>query len=378
MLLPCNPAGSRFNMSGLQQFLASTYTRYDPSPRASAPMGRKRRAASGDTVAHVGHTGHLPSGGVDHGLAMRMVLQAMVAGTKTNAAMPQRSEGDGRQSESWVRRMGEMVEHQNTLSTRRMGGSSPKSSRDTVGHGRQSRHPNTEEKHLLTNRGGKRRRKQTEAEFEEHRKRLVGLSITVGKENSMVSKLNEPGSAGGDGSCSESNSPVKSQSSESREVSHKRGSLKKVLNQKLGVNEWKVKSRTFCEKFLALNTALSRNSKRRQMVTVLKQVKGEPLFLVNQEELTVAASVLDEAKLVSADQYLHEIKLIQVEMGGPWNVSMERQLVLCKKSDGSEDRGVSTEVVGIEDYQTEGSKDAVFVVCLGDRVDAQSSRSGWH
>ncbi len=288
-------------------------------------MGRKRRAAGGDTVAHVDHTGHLPDDRVDHGLAMRMVLQAMVAGTKTNAAMPQRSKGDGRQSESWVRRMGELVERQNTHTTRGMGGSSSISSRDTVRPGGQSEHPNTETKYLLTDRGDKRRR-HTATKFEKHIEGLVGFPIPVGKENPMVGKLNEPRSIGGDGSGSEPNSPVKSQSSESREVPCKRGSLKKVLDQRLGVNEWRVKRRTFCKKFLALNTALSRNSKRRQMVTVLRQVKGEPLFPVNQEELTVAASVLDEAKLVSADQYLHEIKLIQVEMGGPWNVSMERQL----------------------------------------------------
>ena len=340
--------GHSCNMSGLfQQFYLLNCTSYDPSPRDSEPMGRKRRAAGGDTVAHVDHTGHLPDGRVDHGLAMRMVLQAMVAGTKTNAAMPQRSKGDGRQSESWVRRMGEMVEHQNTHTTRRVGGSSSIGSRDTVRPGRQSEHPNTETKYLFTDRGGKRRR-QTETELEKHRERLVGFPIPVGKEISMVGKLGEPRSIGGDGSCSESNSPVKSQSSESREVPYKRGSLKKVLDQKLGVNEWKVKSRTFCKKFLALNTALSRNSKRRQMVTVLRQVKGEPLFPVNQEELTVAASVLDEAKLVSADQYLHEIKLIQVEMGGPWNVSMERQLVLCKKAlnrhKGPEKRAIEVKI----------------------------------
>ena len=135
-------------MSGLfQQCYHLNCTSYDPSPCDSEPMGRKRRAAGGDTVAHVDHTGHLPDDRVDHGLAMRMVLQAMVAGTKTNAAMPQRSKGDGRQSESWVRRMGELVEHQNTHTTRGMGGSSSISSRDTVRPGGQSEHPNTETKY---------------------------------------------------------------------------------------------------------------------------------------------------------------------------------------------------------------------------------------
>ena len=167
----------------------------------------------------------------------------------------------------------------------------------------------------------------------------------------MVGEFGKPGSAGSDGSCSESDTPVEGQPTEDREAADGRGSLKKVLNRKLGVNEWKVKSKTFCKKFLALNTALSRNSKRRQMVTVLRQIKSEPLLPVNQEELTVAASVLDEAKLVSADQYLHEVKLMQVETGGPWDMSMERQLVLCKKAlsrhKGPEKRAIE---VKIEDF----------------------------
>ena len=60
--------------------------RHDPSSCGSSPMGRKRRAAGGDTVAHEDRTGHIPDRNMGHGLAMRMVLQAMVAGTGTTAA----------------------------------------------------------------------------------------------------------------------------------------------------------------------------------------------------------------------------------------------------------------------------------------------------
>ena len=321
--------------------------RHDPSSCGSSPMGRKRRAAGGDTVAHEDRTGHIPDHTMGHGLAMRMVLQAMVAGTGTTAAMPQRSSGDGRQGETWLCRMGKLVEHQNTDTPRGMGGSGSESSRNTLGHWGQSGHTGEEDKHIYTD-GRSKRRKKNERGTKAHRKGLVGLPITVGQKEPMVGKFSKPGSAGSDGSCSESDTSVKSQPTMDREVTDGRGSLKKVLSRELGVNEWKVKSKAFCKKFLALNTALSRNSKRRQMVTVLKQIKSEPVLPVNQEELTVAASVLDEARLVSADQYLHEIKLMQVETGGPWDMSMERQLVLCKKAlnrhKGPEKRAIEVKV----------------------------------
>ncbi len=283
-----------------------------------------------------------------HGLAMRMVLQAMVAGTGTNAAMPQRSVGVGQLGESWVRRKGKMVEHQNTVTSRGMGGSSSESSRNTFGYWGQSKYPREEEKYLLYTDGRGKGRREDPRHIERD---WWDFPSPSGQEEPMVGEFGKPGSAGSDGSCSESDTPVEGQPTEDREAADGRGSLKKVLNRKLGVNEWKVKSKTFCKKFLALNTALSRNSKRRQMVTVLRQIKSEPLLPVNQEELTVAASVLDEAKLVSADQYLHEVKLMQVETGGPWDMSMERQLVLCKKAlsrhKGPEKRAIE---VKIEDF----------------------------
>ena len=114
-----------------------------------------------------------------HGLAMRMVLQAMVAGTGTNAAMPQRSVGVGQLGESWVRRKGKMVEHQNTVTSRGMGGSSSESSRNTFGYWGQSKYPREEEKYLLYTDGRGKGRKKNEGGPKTHRKGLVGLPITV-------------------------------------------------------------------------------------------------------------------------------------------------------------------------------------------------------
>jgi len=161
--------------------------------------------------------------------------------------------------------------------------------------------------------------------------------------------------AGSDGSSSEPGTEGESPSNQRGHNNGKRrrGSLEMVIQKKWNAKQWKARSQAFCTKFLSRNTALSRNSKRRQLVLLLKQLKSEPLLPVNQDELTVLASTLDESKMASADQYLHEIKLMQVELGGPWDISMERQLVLCKKAlnrhKGPEKRALEVKVEEIKD-----------------------------
>ena len=161
--------------------------------------------------------------------------------------------------------------------------------------------------------------------------------------------------AGSDGSSGESGTEIESPSAQGGANNNKRrrGSLEMVIQKKWNAKQWKARSQAFCAKFLSRNTALSRNSKRRQMVLLLKQLKSEPLLPVNQDELTVLASMLDESKMAAADQYLHEIKLMQVELGGPWDISMERQLVLCKKAlnrhKGPEKRAVEVKVEEIKE-----------------------------
>ena len=322
--------------------------------RPGPQMGRRRRAAARDKDADVDHSSLFPPQPVDNRVAVRMVLQAMVAATGTNAAMPSRSGGDGQKKLGW---MGKLVEHSNDDTSRGMGSSSERSRGDTVGHGGTGGEKNP---WGWFNRGGQSENTNWSPE---HPERLVGFPIPVRTSIPMVGKQlvqqrraeeRRKLDVGSDGSCSEPGVEVEEPAIQDRSIKGGRGSLEKVIQKKWNARQWKARSQTFCKKFLSWNTALSRNSKRRQMVTLLKQLKKEPLIPVNQEELTVLASMLDEAKLTSADQYLHEIKLMQVEMGGPWDPSMERQLALCKRAlarhKGPEKRAVE---VKLEDLTAE-------------------------
>lgn len=282
---------------------------------------------------------------------MRMVLQAMVAATGTTAALPQRrSLGVG---QTGGQGMVEMANHSENDTTRGVGGSSAGGSRDSIGHGGEH------------SRGGwmDQWRRAQKGEFQEHRKGLVGFPIPVGAKIPMAGEFIRPRrteerrelNAGSDGSCSEPDTEGESPSTQGRANNSKRRrwSLEMVIQKKWNAKQWKARSQAFCAKFLSRNTALSRNSKRRQMVLLLKQLKSEPYLPVNQDELTVLAAMLDESKMAAADQYLHEIKLMQVELGGPWDISMERQLVLCKKAlnrhKGPEKRAVEVKVEEIKE-----------------------------
>ena len=249
-------------------------------------------------------------------MAMRMVLQAMVAATGTTAAVPQRrSLGVGQTGDQEVV---EMVNHPENDTARRMGSSSAGGSRDPIGYGGEH------------SRGGwiDEWRRTQKGEFQEHRKGLVGFPIPVGAKIPMAGKFIRPRrteerrelNAGSDGGSGEPDTEGESPTAQGggNNGKRRRGSLEMVIRKQWNAKQWKARSQAFCTKFLSRNTALSRNSKRRQMGRLLKQLKSEPLLPVNQDELTVLASMLDESKMAAADQYLHEIKLMQVELGGPW------------------------------------------------------------
>ena len=65
------------------------------------------------------------------------------------------------------------------------------------------------------------------------------------------------------------------------------------------------------------------------------------------------AAALDQAKLQSAEQYLAELKWIQVESGLQWNEALERRLVLCKRAlkrtIGPEKRAMEVKITDISD-----------------------------
>ena len=89
----------------------------------------------------------------------------------------------------------------------------------------------------------------------------------------------------------------------------------------------------FKTRFLAFNTMQSRNSKRRKVLEVMQNITGmDDPFPVDQELLVGVGTALDEAKLQSGDQYIHEVKLMHLEAGYEWNMPMERQLYLVKNA----------------------------------------------
>ena len=174
-------------------------------------------------------------------------------------------------------------------------------------------------------------------------------------------KLEEEISSGSDGSGSES------MVEEERPGRRGGGAIEGVLKEGKGPRHWRSKAIAFRKKFLATSSNLARNSRRKQMMNILRQIKDGPELPVTAEELTVAATLLDEAKLVSADQYLHEIKLMQVEMGETWNLTLERQLKLCKaalsRNKGPEKRAKEVQVDLIEEevWNTLGSRPSDLV-----------------
>ena len=89
----------------------------------------------------------------------------------------------------------------------------------------------------------------------------------------------------------------------------------------------------FRKRFLAFNTMQARNSKRRKVLDVMKNITGlEDPFPVDQELLIGVGTALDEAQLQSGDQYIHEVKLMQLEAGYEWTMPLERQLYLVKNA----------------------------------------------
>ena len=123
-----------FNPGPLQLIsLEGSFTMANHASHSCARMGRRSRANSGVQVPHEDHLSNVPSRHLDHRMAMRMVLQAMVAATGTTAALPQRrSSGVGQTGGQEVVEMGH---HSENDTTRGVDSSSAGCSRDSIGHG---------------------------------------------------------------------------------------------------------------------------------------------------------------------------------------------------------------------------------------------------
>ena len=114
----------------------------------------------------------------------------------------------------------------------------------------------------------------------------------------------------------------------------KKGSdMNRALKLAKAPNEMKRAKVNFKKRFLAFNTMQAKNSKRRKVMEIMTNLadNGEP-FPVDQELLIGIGTALDEAQLQSGDQYIHEVKLMQLEAGFEWGAPMERQLYLIKNA----------------------------------------------
>ena len=91
--------------------------------------------------------------------------------------------------------------------------------------------------------------------------------------------------------------------------------MRDALNLVRRPNDLKVARETFKKKFVAKATLLAKNAKRRKIMEIMENICGKDPFPVDQEKILSVATALDEAKLQSGDQYMHEVKLMHIEEG---------------------------------------------------------------
>ena len=80
-----------------------------------------------------------------------------------------------------------------------------------------------------------------------------------------------------------------------------------------------------------MSTWASKDSKRKRLGEIAATIEL-PLVPVNADTIVEVATVLDEAKLQAADQYLAELKWIHIEENYKWDESLERKLAQCKRA----------------------------------------------
>ena len=102
----------------------------------------------------------------------------------------------------------------------------------------------------------------------------------------------------------------------------------------LSSKDWKMKAVAKLRgKMFAKSTLASRASKRKRLCDILLKVKGEKEFFpLDAEELELVGAVLSEADLKAGEQYINEVKLMQLEAGWAWDEVLERQLAMVKRA----------------------------------------------
>lgn len=87
------------------------------------------------------------------------------------------------------------------------------------------------------------------------------------------------------------------------------------------------------ERLFAASTMATKESKRKKIMEIMQnceiKVQGNGLSV---EDLVTIAAVLGETNIRSADQYLAEVKLLQLEAGISWSDVMERQMTMVKRA----------------------------------------------
>ena len=123
-------------------------------------------------------------------------------------------------------------------------------------------------------------------------------------------------------------------------VSQPKGSGKKRLklseiSNNLDSASWKRKAiQKLRGKMFAKSTLASKASKRRKLSEVLSKVKGDEteFFPLSADDLEVVGAVLSELGLKAGEQYINEVKLMQLEAGYHWDEVLERQLAMIKRA----------------------------------------------
>ena len=106
-------------------------------------------------------------------------------------------------------------------------------------------------------------------------------------------------------------------------------------------------------KLFSTSTIATRNAKRKKVMEIIDSCGYSTLFTKHQEvgvtpdQLLTVAAVLGEMKLKSADAYLSEVKLIQLEFGISWSDVLERQLTMLKRA-LRRDRGPEVRAVEVK------------------------------
>ena len=110
-------------------------------------------------------------------------------------------------------------------------------------------------------------------------------------------------------------------------------------------------------KMFAKSTLASKASKRKKLSEVLEKIKDgdSEFFPLTPQELELAGAVLSELQLKAGEQYINEIKLMQLEAGFRWDEIMDRQLAMIKRAlrrDAGPDRRaieVKPDEIAVED-----------------------------